>query len=354
MQVEEFTLPEYYLRQIASQIESTGADARRWLARSRLSEAQLDDAALNVPFPVFRQLILDALDITQEPALGLLLGERLLVNTHGILGYAAMNSGTPRQALELFERFMPLRTSLLALTHEIHGDEVRIIFCEPRPLGDIRRTVLEAVVLTVKNVLDYLSLGTCGISRVAFPFAEPEHAALARDLFKCEVGFGQSWAGFALPLAVIDLPLKPADSATFREAAQICQRELEKLTSRESLSTRVRRIMLEKQNGFPSLNVTARLLHVTPRTLHRRLIDEGTSFKEILEDVRHMLAVEHLKSGHLTIQEIAYTLGYTDLANFRRAFKRWEGVPPSGCRAGAPGRLTPEASAFAAGGGVGA
>jgi AraC-like DNA-binding protein len=91
--------------------------------------------------------------------------------------------------------------------------------------------------------------------------------------------------------------------------------------------------MLEKQNGFPSLNVTARLCHMTPRTLHRRLIDEGSAFKEILEDVRHMLAVEHLKSGHLTIQEIAYTLGYTDLANFRRAFKRWEGVPPSAYRA---------------------
>ena len=333
MQIEKFTLPAYYLRQIANQIESTGADVRRWLEQSQLRETQLKDAALNVPFSVFRQLIVDALAITQEPALGLLLGERLLVNAHGILGYAAMNSGTLRQALELFERFMPLRTSLVSMSHEIHGDEVRVVFCEPRPLGDIRSTVLEAVVLTVKNVLDYISLGTCGINQVAFPFAPPEHAALARDLFKCEVRFGQSWAGFALPLSVIDQPLKMADSATFQEAALICQRELEKLTSRESLSARVRRIMLEKQNGFPSLNVTARLLHMTPRTLHRRLIDEGTSFKEILEDVRHMLAVEHLKSGHLTIQEIAYTLGYTDLANFRRAFKRWEGVPPSAYRA---------------------
>lgn len=79
---------------------------------------------------------------------------------------------------------------------------------------------------------------------------------------------------------------------------------------------------------------------MTPRTLHRRLIDEGTSFRELLEEVRHTLAVEHLKSGRFSIEEIAYTLGYSDLANFRRAFKRWEDVPPSESRA----RLEAEAA----------
>ena len=78
--------------------------------------------------------------------------------------------------------------------------------------------------------------------------------------------------------------------------------------------------------------MTARLFHLTPRTLHRRLQEEGTSYKEILESVRHKLAVAHLKAGHLSVQEIAYTLGYTDMANFRRAFKRWEGVAPSDYR----------------------
>ncbi len=72
---------------------------------------------------------------------------------------------------------------------------------------------------------------------------------------------------------------------------------------------------------------------MTPRTLHRRLSDEDTSFHELLEEVRHMLAVEHVKSGRLSIEEIAYSLGYSDLANFRRAFKRWESVPPSEYRA---------------------
>jgi AraC-like DNA-binding protein len=75
------------------------------------------------------------------------------------------------------------------------------------------------------------------------------------------------------------------------------------------------------------------MLHMTPRTLHRRLVDEGTSFHDLLEDVRRTLAVEHVKSGRLSIEEIAYMLGYSDLANFRRAFRRWESVPPSAYRA---------------------
>ena len=77
---------------------------------------------------------------------------------------------------------------------------------------------------------------------------------------------------------------------------------------------------------------TARLLYVTPRTLHRRLQREQTSYKQILREVRHALAIEHLKSGRLSVEEIAWTLGYSDVANFRRAFRQWEGVAPSDYR----------------------
>jgi AraC-like DNA-binding protein len=331
--LQDFTLPIYYLRHIADQIGSMGADRARWLEQNQLTEAQLADVTLDIPFAAFRKLILDALDITREPALGLLVGERLGVNTHGIVGYAALNSGTLRQVVEMFERFMRLRTPLVTTGHELHGDQFRIVFTEVVPLGDIHRPLFEAVVLSVKNLVDAVTLGSRHVSLAAFGFAAPGDAALAHDLFRCEVRYGQAWTGFALPLEVVDLPLKMTDPTTFAEAALICQRELEKLAPRESLGARVRRLMLDKQNGFPSLQVTARLFHLTPRTLHRRLLQEGTSFQLILDDARHRLALEHLKTGSLSLQEIAWALGYTDLANFRRAFKRWEGLPPSGFRA---------------------
>jgi AraC-like DNA-binding protein len=198
------------------------------------------------------------------------------------------------------------------------------------PLGDVQRPILEAVVLSIKNVLDEITMGACNVFEVAFPFDKPDYAALAADVFGCKVRYAQDWAGFRAPRDVLDLPLKLSNAAAFEEAARICQRELQRLTESETIATRVRRLLLEKQQGgFPTLAVTARLLHMTPRTLHRRLEDESTSFREQLESVRHTLAVEHVKSGRFGFDEIAYRLGYTDLANFRRAFKRWESVPPS-------------------------
>ncbi len=333
MPAAPFTLPSAYLRHIADHLTSLGVDVAAWLAREGLAPGQLDDASLSISFEAFRRLTLDALRLSREPALGLFVGQRLQANVHGVLGYAALSSGSIRQALELFERFITLRFSVLAISSEVRPQGVRVRIEERRPLNDIQRPVLEAVVMTNKNILESISMGSCRIRSVAFPFAAPEYAKLARELFGCEVRYGQRWAGFTLPADVLDAPLRLADPLAFREAALILQGELQRLAANETLAGRVRRLLLQGHNGFPSLQVSARLLHMTPRTLHRRLVDEGTSFRELLEDVRHTLAVEYLQSGRFSIEEIAYTLGYSDLANFRRAFKRWESIPPSEFRA---------------------
>lgn len=327
-----FTLPVHYVRHIADQIVSHGGDVARWLKESKLTAAQLASSSFELDYPTFERLVAQSLVVTEEPALGLFVGQRLVASTHGMLGYAALSSGTIGQALEICETFARLRLSLITMSRSTKGDSVRVRFDETRPLGEIRRPVLEAVVLSIKNILDVISMGACTVEEVSFGFAEPKYAAVARDLFGTRVRWGASWTGFSFPLDMLEVPLKMGDPGAFEEARNICQRELDKLTADESFSARVRRLLLEKQSGFPNLRVTARLFHTTPRTLHRRLLEEGTSYREILEEVRHALAVEHVKSGRFSMEEIAYSLGYSDLANFRRAFKRWESVPPSAYR----------------------
>lgn len=324
-----FTLPVQYLRQIAEQVRALQGDVSVWLLASGLTPTQLEDPALEVPFETFEKLVSSSLTFTREPALGLLVGQRLQMSMHGALGYAAASSGSIRQALGLFEAFSRLRFSPVAVATEHRPLEVRVLFTETQPLGAIRRPVLEALVMAGKNILDTVTLDECRIGKVTFPFDAPPYAELARQLFGCDVRYRASWAGFTLPRSVLDVPLRTADPAAFKQAVSICQRELGRLGQTTTFSGRVRRLLLERQSGFPSLVVTARLLHETPRTLHRRLVSEGTTFHELLEDVRHTLAVEHLKAAHFSIEEIAYTLGYTDLSNFRRAFKRWEGLTPT-------------------------
>ena len=333
--MDRFSIPSAYLRAMADQVASRGADAEAWLARARVS---IDEESVELRLVDFERLILDALERTREPALALLTGQRLQVTAHGVLGYAVQSCASIRQAVSLFESFIQLRFSLLSLTAEERGSEFRVTYRETRPLGAIAMPVLEAVMMATKNLLDAVT--PARIARVSFAFPRPSYAELARSLFDAEITYGAAWSGFTLPRHVVDEPLRAGDPDAFREAIAVCERELARLPADPTLAGRVRRVLLEPHRGFPSLAVTARILHLGPRTLHRRLVAEGTSYREILEDVRRTLALEHLRAGQLTVAEIANQLGYTDLANFRRAFKRWEKVAPSVARATSSRRST--------------
>lgn len=329
----DFFLPAQYVNQIADQVTRMGARLPEWFTRLQRPGASGEMEIQHLSLEDFLQLLREAIHRTGEPAFGLLLGERLRVTSHGILGYAAAQSVTLRQAMEVITRYMLVRTSLLTVQLDVQGPHARLVFAQAHALGDVRDAVLEAVVLTVKNLLDYITVGAAQVTSVAFPFPAPAHAELARQLFKCEVHHDADWLGLTLPAVQLDRPLHTGHPQAWIDAVQHCQAELARLQRQQSLSARVRRLMLEKQGGFPSLAVTARLLNMTPRTLHRHLNDEGTSYRAILEDIRHRLAVEHVKAGRLSMQEIAFLLGYDDLANFRRAFKRWEGMAPTLYRA---------------------
>lgn len=336
---DDFTVPLEYIAQIGEELSARGIELPAWLAGAGLSEAALSEPDGVVAAADFERLVRDALRLSREPALGLFVGQRMVLATHGIVGEVAVRSEDVRQAVLVVERFAGLRSTLIAISHETMDARTRLRFEAPVPLPpEVLRPVLEAVVLSVKNLLTEITLGQCLIDEVSFPFAAPDYAPLARDLLGCPVHYGRDWAGFAADARQLDVPLSLADPAAFEIAAKICQRQLDAVAAGDTLAAQVRRILLQRKGGFPTLQVTARTLHMTPRTLHRRLTDEGTSYRELSEAVRHGLALEHLRSGRFTLKELAFHLGYTDVANFRRAFKRWEGVAPATYRTQCDGR----------------
>ncbi|SDX40686.1 AraC family transcriptional regulator [Marinobacter mobilis] len=321
------TLPNHYILQIIAIVEDLGIPTDAWLSHLGVNPDKSEESLVTMPWSTFRQLLLDAGRFSNDKALGLMIGERLLINTHGILGYAALSSGSARQIVQLLERYLVLRTDLVTMETSERDGALWLHFFENRPLEDVRRPITEAIVLAVRNILDFTTMGTCDIREVTFPFEGDEK--LAENVFRCPVAYNRERAGFSLPLESIDIPLKMANTVSFQEALKVCQQELDQLPAATTWSARIRRLMLQSRHGFPSLEMTARRFHVTPRTLHRRLIDEGTSYRAVLEGVRHQLSIRYLENGQMTIQEISFALGYSDIANFRKAFKRWESVPPS-------------------------
>lgn len=322
-----------YVRHIAAQIEGMGVSVDEWLALSGITQADLTRPDFSIDIPTFRTLSLDARRLSGEPALGLLVGERLGVEAHGALGYAAMSSRTIREVLDIIQRYIRLRIALITLSVEIVDGEVRVVLNELVPLGDIRVVVLEGVVCTIQNVLRDVSTGVCVPEAVAFPFPDPGYRALARSILHAPIRYAASWVGLVLPPRMLDLPLKMSDPQAFLLAEAHCRQELLSIEERQSWSARVQRVLLESRIGVPSLEETARRLHVTPRTLHRRLVAENTAFRKLVDARRKRSATEQLSSGDASIEEVAYILGYSDPANFRRAFRRWTGVSPSRYRA---------------------
>ena len=332
MKDADLYLPSQYVQQIADQVTRMGARLPDWFERMQQPGPSGELEVQHLSLPDFRRLVREAIRLTGDSAFGLLVGERLLVNSHGMLGYVTSQSVTPREALELFARYFMLRTSLVLVRLELTRDHARLCFQENHPLEDVGRPVLEAIVLTIRNLFEYVTMGMCRANAAAFAFDEPPHGALARTLFGCPVHDQAGWNGFEVPLAQLDKPVRASNPRALMQAIQRCQEELARLARKQELSSRVRILMLEKQNALPSLQVTARLLNLTPRTLHRRLVEEGTSYRDILDTVRQQMALDLLRDGQMSLQEAAFMLGYGDLANFRRAFKRWTGSPPSDYR----------------------
>lgn len=323
----DLSLAGPYLRAIADCVSGSGADVTAWLARHGLDPAALDDVTLELPLAGFADLLRDAITTTGEPALGLLVGDRLGVESHGALGAAVLRGTTLREVARLLTARLHARAPLVGLEAVECGAEFRLGVRDALPRGEVRRALLEAVVVALVKLIEAIAEGTAPIVRVAFDDRKPANADFARALLHRPLHWRESWTGLVLPIAVIDAPLRGGDAVAFAALTRRAALELDALAGDRPVSATLRRMLLGRRGGVPALPVAARLLHVHPRTLHRRLVAEGTSYQRLVDEVRAALAREYLAEPGWTVPEIAQALGYGDPANFRRARRRWRTGP---------------------------
>jgi len=165
--------------------------------------------------------------------------------------------------------------------------------------------------------------------RVRLRRSRPSCACDFDAYFGAPVEFSSGELSLLLPAAEIDAELSTANTTMARACDHIIDEYLARL-DRTHVVNQVRAQLVESMPaGRVNENDIAQSLHMSVRSLQRKLRQEGTTFKEVLDETRRELSLSYIKGKHTSIKEITYLLGYSDPANFSRAFKRWTGMPPS-------------------------
>lgn len=317
----------FYVNLILETVARFGVTAEELLEGSTLTLADLEQTDVRVDYFAFSYLLHRAVKLTHEPGLGFLLGMQMRVSTHGMLGYAAMVSGTLGQALELALRYTEIQTATVLLHSQQVGDQV-VLTIEQRlpdyPLGEIVITFLMVGFVKMAEMLTGKSIhGSATVTH-----ARPEYFDRYTHLLPGEVSFNQPNNTLIFPAQGLELPLIMSDPVALRLSEEQCKRELQQLLDNRSFSQIVREILLDETMPFASLEEVAAQLHMTPRTLQRYLTRESLTFNELVTSLRKEKAQQLLAQNKISIQEVAERLGYAEPTNFSRAFKIWTNESP--------------------------
>tara|TARA_R110000868_G_scaffold14387_11_gene66842 strand:- start:10933 stop:12012 length:1080 start_codon:yes stop_codon:yes gene_type:complete len=326
-------VPVAYAAALLDLVEELGVPRAQLFAEVRVRAEVLGNPQGRLSFIDFTQLTSSALRLCDEPALGLLLGQRLNVSTHGILGYAVLSSANLGKAMQFALKYY----RVLGLTYELEmvelGARIELRASETMPLGPLSRFAAEGLLTSLYTIARFLVGERLQEVEVGFAHAAPHYAERYERLFGVAVAFEQPYHRLSMPITYLDRPMALANPATVQMCEQQCEALLASLDVQDGLLTRVRRLLLARPGDFPDLASAAEALHTSGRSLRRHLSSMGTSYQQVLDEVRKSLALQYLTTTHLPLYEIAYLLGFSDPSNFRRAFKKWTGKLPSDYRA---------------------
>jgi AraC-like DNA-binding protein len=324
-------LPAVHALHVAEIVERWNISSEKLLAELGLSREGLSEPGARLPIATLEELLQRACELTGEPGLGFHLGLKMRISAYGYVGFAAMTAENLGGALELACRFAPTHTSALELRLERDDRLSSLVIEEVGSLGAAREALIIAFVVGLWRI-------GCSITgreldgRVDFAFPKPHYFGRFATLAPGRVLFSMPAHRLLFDSYLLDLPLVQSDPAALRLAREQCERELDALRQRGGLIALVQSLLLRREGGHRTLEEIAEQSHTSVRTLERKLRQQGTSYSQLREQVRRSGALELLGSDS-SIEAIAARLGYSDAANFTRAFRRWTGQTPRAYRA---------------------
>ena len=239
------------------------------------------------------------------------------VEDYGVLGYAMMSCATLRQAIGFAMRYYSTAGPLFELSFVEDMDTAVIQADDVLDLREVLPLVIQGLFSGFPDLLKQLLGRPAPPRAVHLSYPEPDWGDRYRQLFGCEVLFDMPACQYRFDRAMLDLPLIRADTASMQMFEESCRELLRELEGSTTLASRISQILLSSPGELPTTDQMALRLNMGPRTLRRHLAQQGTTYQQILDDVRRRLALDYLQTTDLSTQEIAELLGYSEATNFR-------------------------------------
>ncbi|WP_312080511.1 AraC family transcriptional regulator [Acinetobacter schindleri] len=298
-----------------------------------LTSEQLADPEFRIPTAIANDMVKHALKLTGEPTLGYHLGTQMRISIHGFIGYAIMTANNITEALVLANRFIQLRLPFLQLFFSTFGVKATVQLQTDIQMEPLRTEISIALMIGLISMAKAITGISDATGEIDFDFKKPE--GFERFMVKFpthQFRFEQPHLLLSFDKNYLMNKLVHADPIASQIAINQCEAELSALGERHRIAMRVRDILTNSEQHYLSIEAVADRLHMSDRTLKRQLAAEGTSFSTLVDEVRYRHATSLLSRTDFTLEQIADELGYSDVANFSRAFKRWSGRSPSNWR----------------------
>lgn len=298
------------------------------LEAAGLSGVDLEAPEARVPEAAHNRVWQVLTEASGDPDFGLHFAERLSLASFDVVGHLFLRSATVEAGLARVVAFSRILHDAGRVEMERRGDRV-VIFPGCRGLTHpFPRQIAELAAASVLVLLRHATGQRLEATRVAFRHPEPPGLSEHRRILGVRPAFLTPETEVELPASVLALPIRGADPSVLTYLDRYAQDVLAKLPSDDLLSQVERAIAQAMGQGLPEMEDIAKQLGLSPRTLQRRLAKLEVSYQSLLDRVRRRFAERYLSASRLSMGEIAFLLGFSELSNFHRAFRRWTGQTP--------------------------
>ncbi|WP_416426195.1 AraC family transcriptional regulator [Pseudomonas sp. App30] len=330
---------------IVKALELEGLDCRALFAQLGLDYGALDDPDARFTQDSMTRLWTLAVELSGNPAIGLNMARVVRPASFHVVGYALMSSRTLAEGFERLVRYQRIIAESADVSFKLLPEGYGLIVTVHGDHLPPTRQSAEASLACALSLCGWLCGRVLQPRKVLIQGSQPHDLAPYQQAFHAPLVFGAPYDALIFERTDMEEPLATANEAMAalhdRFAGEYLARFSESRVTHQARQVLCRLL----PQGEPKREAVAQVLHLSQRTLQRRLQDEGTSFQALLDDTRRELAEQYLAQPHMTLLEAAYLLGFADPSNFFRAFRRWFDTTPGEYRARLLGSELVEVSA---------